>query len=196
MHEALTTNNGPMNIEWFLKHKRDPNPRKVRIRSAELRNAAAWWARVHAAGESAAVHGRGRGGRGSQCDPARHRERARHRAHARRRADRSSEARQSGLEWRGTRSAHAERCTAPDQQHLQTREAAQDAGAAGIFHAGILHDALRAGRRNLVERSRDGGAVQDQGAGLRRCLEGLAEGLAARVPRHRDHRTRTSRDTR
>ncbi len=46
VHEALTTNNGPMNIEWFLKHKRDPNPRKVRIRSAELRNAAAWWARV------------------------------------------------------------------------------------------------------------------------------------------------------
>jgi dienelactone hydrolase len=46
VHEALTTNNGPMNVEWFLKHKRDPNPRKVRIRSAELRNAAAWWARV------------------------------------------------------------------------------------------------------------------------------------------------------
>lgn len=47
VHEALTADNGPMHIDWFLKHKRDPNPRKVRIRSAELRNAAAWWARVH-----------------------------------------------------------------------------------------------------------------------------------------------------
>jgi len=46
VHEALTTNNGPMNIDWFLKHRRDPNPRKVRVRSAELRNAAAWWVRV------------------------------------------------------------------------------------------------------------------------------------------------------
>ena len=46
-HEALTTDTGPMHIDWFLKHERDPNPRKVRIRSAELRNAAAWWARVH-----------------------------------------------------------------------------------------------------------------------------------------------------
>jgi dienelactone hydrolase len=46
VHEALTTNNGPMNIEWFLKHRRDPNPRRVRIRSAELRHASAWWARV------------------------------------------------------------------------------------------------------------------------------------------------------
>jgi dienelactone hydrolase len=46
IHEALQANNGPMNIEWFLKYKRDPNPRKVRIRSAELRNAGAWWARV------------------------------------------------------------------------------------------------------------------------------------------------------
>jgi len=33
-------------VEWFLQHRRDPNPRKVRIRSAELRNAGAWWARV------------------------------------------------------------------------------------------------------------------------------------------------------
>jgi dienelactone hydrolase len=47
IHEALTADNGPMHIDWFLKHQRDPNPRKVRIRSAELRNAAAWWARVH-----------------------------------------------------------------------------------------------------------------------------------------------------
>ncbi|MEO8017308.1 MAG: prolyl oligopeptidase family serine peptidase [Pseudomonadota bacterium] len=45
-HEALTTNNGSMNVAWFLEHQREPNPRKVRIRSAELRNAGAWWARV------------------------------------------------------------------------------------------------------------------------------------------------------
>jgi dienelactone hydrolase len=45
-HEALTADTGPMHIDWFLKHKRDPDPRRVRIRSAELRNAAAWWARV------------------------------------------------------------------------------------------------------------------------------------------------------
>jgi dienelactone hydrolase len=49
IHEALTADNGPMHIDWFLKHKRDPNPRQVRIRSAELRNAAAWWARVNQA---------------------------------------------------------------------------------------------------------------------------------------------------
>jgi hypothetical protein len=49
IHEALTADNGPMHVDWFLKHKRDPNPRQVRIRSAELRNAAAWWARVHQA---------------------------------------------------------------------------------------------------------------------------------------------------
>jgi hypothetical protein len=46
-HEALTADTGPMHIDWFLKHQRDPDPRKVRIRSAELRNAGAWWARVH-----------------------------------------------------------------------------------------------------------------------------------------------------
>ena len=45
-HEALTTGNGTMNVAWFLEHKRDASPRKVRIRSAELRNARAWWARV------------------------------------------------------------------------------------------------------------------------------------------------------
>jgi dienelactone hydrolase len=49
VHEALTTDNGPMHIDWFLKHQRNPDPRKVRIRSAELRNAGAWWARVHQA---------------------------------------------------------------------------------------------------------------------------------------------------
>jgi len=46
VHEALQVNNGTMNFDWFLKHVRDPDPRKVRIRSAELRNAQAWWARV------------------------------------------------------------------------------------------------------------------------------------------------------
>jgi dienelactone hydrolase len=46
VHEALQINNGQMNIEWFLQHVRDPAPPKVRIRSAELRNANAWWVRV------------------------------------------------------------------------------------------------------------------------------------------------------
>jgi dienelactone hydrolase len=46
IHEALQWNNGLMNIDWMLRHVRDPDPRKVRIRSAELRNAQAWWARV------------------------------------------------------------------------------------------------------------------------------------------------------
>ena len=48
-HEALAVTNSALSVEWFLKHRRDPNPRKVRIRSAELRNAAAWWARVQQA---------------------------------------------------------------------------------------------------------------------------------------------------
>jgi dienelactone hydrolase len=47
IHEALECqNNGNMSIEWFLRHRRDPNPRKVRIRSAELRHASAYWAQV------------------------------------------------------------------------------------------------------------------------------------------------------
>jgi dienelactone hydrolase len=45
-HEALESQNGNMSIEWFLKHRRNPDPRHVRIRSAELRNASAYWARV------------------------------------------------------------------------------------------------------------------------------------------------------
>ncbi len=48
-HEALAVTNSALSVEWFLKHRRDPDPRKVRIRSAELRNAAAWWARVQQA---------------------------------------------------------------------------------------------------------------------------------------------------
>jgi enterochelin esterase-like enzyme len=48
IHEALEIQNGDGNIsiEWFLQHRRNPNPRHVRIRSAELRNAAAYWAHV------------------------------------------------------------------------------------------------------------------------------------------------------
>jgi|CZKI01.1.fsa_nt_gi dienelactone hydrolase len=34
------------NIEWFLDHRRDPGPAHVRIRSAELRHASAYWAHV------------------------------------------------------------------------------------------------------------------------------------------------------
>jgi hypothetical protein len=45
-HEALESQNGNMSIEWFLERRRNPNPRRVRIRSAELRNASAYWAHV------------------------------------------------------------------------------------------------------------------------------------------------------
>ena len=45
-HEALESQNGNLNIEWFLGHRRNPNPRHVRIRSAELRNASAYWVHV------------------------------------------------------------------------------------------------------------------------------------------------------
>ncbi len=40
-HEALDIMND--NIEWFLQHRRNPDPLHVRIRSAELRNASAYW---------------------------------------------------------------------------------------------------------------------------------------------------------
>ena len=46
VHEALSNQNGNLNIDWFLQYRRDPNPRHVRIRSAELRNAKAYWAHV------------------------------------------------------------------------------------------------------------------------------------------------------
>jgi dienelactone hydrolase len=46
-HESLDVMND--NIEWFLKHRRNPDPVHVRIRSAELRNASAYWARVEQA---------------------------------------------------------------------------------------------------------------------------------------------------
>jgi dienelactone hydrolase len=45
-HEALEGQNGNMSIEWFLRHRRNPNPRHVRIRSAELRNASAYWVHI------------------------------------------------------------------------------------------------------------------------------------------------------
>lgn len=47
VHEALQNDdNANLSIEWFLQHRRNPNPRHVRIRSAELRNASAYWAHV------------------------------------------------------------------------------------------------------------------------------------------------------
>jgi hypothetical protein len=46
VHEALSWSNPLMNAEFFLEHVRDPNPRHVRIRSAELRHAQAYWVRV------------------------------------------------------------------------------------------------------------------------------------------------------
>lgn len=47
VHEALESQNGNLNIAWFLQHRRDSDPRRVRIRSAELRNASAYWVHVH-----------------------------------------------------------------------------------------------------------------------------------------------------
>lgn len=49
IHESLQASSGHMNIGWMLRHVRDPDPRKVRIRSGELRHAQAWWARVQQA---------------------------------------------------------------------------------------------------------------------------------------------------
>lgn len=46
VHEALSWSNPLMNAEFFLKHERDANPRQVRIRSAELRHAEAYWVRI------------------------------------------------------------------------------------------------------------------------------------------------------
>ena len=104
----------------------------MRIRSAELRNAGAWWARVHQAANPLAfmvvdaevvdrnvirldtdnvldiVLTPG----AALIDPAKPVQR--------------------GVERRGARHAHAGRRAAPDQQHVQAREAAQDAGAAGL----------------------------------------------------------------
>lgn len=47
VHEALQhDSNANLSIEWFLQYRREPNPRHVRIRSAELRHASAYWAHV------------------------------------------------------------------------------------------------------------------------------------------------------
>jgi hypothetical protein len=45
-HEALESQDGNMSIEWFLRRRRNPDPCHVRIRSAELRNASAYWVHV------------------------------------------------------------------------------------------------------------------------------------------------------
>lgn len=47
VHETLQHNNGNMSIEWFLRHERAPDPRHVRIRSAELRHAKAYWVELN-----------------------------------------------------------------------------------------------------------------------------------------------------
>ncbi len=44
IHEDLKVANEI--IDWFLQHKRNSQPRHVRIRSAELKSASAYWARV------------------------------------------------------------------------------------------------------------------------------------------------------
>ena len=46
VHEALQGHNANMSIEWFLQHRRNAAPRHVRLRSAELRNASAYWVHV------------------------------------------------------------------------------------------------------------------------------------------------------
>ncbi len=50
-HEVLENGfgNGGLSIDWFLQHRRNPDPRHVRIRSAELRNASAYWVHVRQA---------------------------------------------------------------------------------------------------------------------------------------------------
>jgi len=46
IHETLEHSNRNLNIDWFLRHERNPDPRHVRIRSAELRHAQAYWVNV------------------------------------------------------------------------------------------------------------------------------------------------------
>lgn len=45
-HETLQASNPAMNLEWFLEHGRNPDPRHVRLRSAELRHAKSYWVDV------------------------------------------------------------------------------------------------------------------------------------------------------
>jgi dienelactone hydrolase len=50
-HEALESQgNASMSIPWFLSHRRDANPSRVRVRSADLRYATAYWAEVRQGG--------------------------------------------------------------------------------------------------------------------------------------------------
>jgi dienelactone hydrolase len=46
VHETLSWSNPLMNVESMLDFRRDAHPRQVRVRSAELRNARAYWVRV------------------------------------------------------------------------------------------------------------------------------------------------------
>ncbi|MEO8061921.1 MAG: prolyl oligopeptidase family serine peptidase [Pseudomonadota bacterium] len=46
IHETLQHSNSGMSIDWFLQHVRNPDPRHVRLRSAELRHAKAYWVEV------------------------------------------------------------------------------------------------------------------------------------------------------
>jgi dienelactone hydrolase len=48
VHETLQTSSSNPNasIPWFLEHRRDPDPRHVRIRSPELRHARSYWVDV------------------------------------------------------------------------------------------------------------------------------------------------------
>lgn len=46
VHEALATSNALIHVESMLEVKRNAYPRHVRVRSAELRNAAAYWVRI------------------------------------------------------------------------------------------------------------------------------------------------------
>jgi hypothetical protein len=39
-------NNDDETVAWFLQHERDPHPRQVRVRAAELRSASAYWVRI------------------------------------------------------------------------------------------------------------------------------------------------------
>jgi dienelactone hydrolase len=45
-HEVLTWSNALMSAEFFLSHVRDPNPRRVRMHTTELRNGRAYWVRI------------------------------------------------------------------------------------------------------------------------------------------------------
>jgi dienelactone hydrolase len=48
LHETLRTgsSNPNMSVPWFLAQRRDPDPRRVRLRTPELRHAKSWWVDV------------------------------------------------------------------------------------------------------------------------------------------------------